>query len=138
VVVSGCTGGQLRLERLRGVPGAGAAYPGAVEYLRLETEASANVMAKNPALIKVDACAPAARQDVLAWFGERLRRSGWTQDPGHLTLSDTGEYAPQSTTWSRGARHFELRFLTAGYADRLAGRAGRPVGCATAYESIVQ
>jgi hypothetical protein len=137
VLLAGCTGGQLSLSGLRAVPGARAAYPGAVTYQRLETEASANVMAKNPALIKVDACADAAPEQVLAWFAGHLSGAGWTRDGGRTTLSDAGEFQPGAVTWSRGARHFELRFLTAAYADRLAGRAGEPAGCRGAYETIV-
>jgi hypothetical protein len=137
LLLAGCTGGQLPLSGLRAVPGARAAYPGAVEYQRLATEASANVMAKNPALIKVDACADAPADQVLAWFATDLREAGWSRDVGRTTLSDTGEFQPESTTWSRGERHFELRFLTAAYADHLADRAGRPRGCSTAYETIV-
>jgi hypothetical protein len=137
LLLGGCTGGQLSLSGLRAVPGARAAYPGAVTYQRLETEASANVMAKNPALIKVDACADAAPEQVLAWFAGHLRGAGWTRDAGRTTLSDTGEFQPAAVTWSRGARHFELRFLTAAYADRLAERAGEPGGCRGAYETVV-
>lgn len=137
LLLAGCTGGQLSLSGLRAVPGARAAYPGAVTYQRLESEASANVMAKNPALIKVDACAAAPPEQVLAWFAGRLRGAGWARDAGRTTMSDAGEFQPGAVTWSRGARHFELRFLTAAYADHLAERAGEPVGCRGAYETIV-
>ncbi|NYD43594.1 hypothetical protein [Nocardioides panaciterrulae] len=137
--VVGCqgTGGQPGLADLRRTPGARASYPGATEYRRLEVEASANAMAKNPAQIKVDACAADPRGRVLAWFGKTLEEAGWSRDPGDTPVSDRREFRPEATAWSRGDRHFELRFLTAEFADHLAGEAGRRSGCPAAYETIV-
>ena len=137
LALTGCRddGGQLRLSGLRRVPGATAAYPGATEYRRLEAEASANVMSKNPAEIKVDACAPDGRASVRAWFDDTLRAAGWSGH-GSTPVSDRGEFRPVATAWSRGARHFELRFLTPEFADHLAGEASGPARCPAAYETI--
>ena len=93
-------------------------------------------MAENPAPIKVDACAPDPPAQVRAWFGKSLRDAGWSRDPGTTTVLDTGEFLLHATAWSRGQRHFELRFLTPTFADDLAGEAGKPRGCAAAYETI--
>lgn len=135
--LSACTGGQLPVASLRNTPGAGASYPGAVVYQRMETEAEANAMAKNPAMIKVDACAPDTTADVLTWFDARLRDAGWSRDPGHTVVGDTGEFLPDEIAWSRGERHFQLRFLTPAYADHLAARTGKPSGCTGGYETIL-
>lgn len=51
---------------------------------------------------------------------------------GQLSLSGL-----RAVPGARGARHVELRFLTAAYADHLAERAGEPGGCRGAYETIV-
>ena len=139
LALTGCqdTGGQPGLVDLRRTPGATASYPGATEYRRLEADASANAMAKNPAQIKVDACAADPRGRVLAWFGKTLEDAGWSRDPGDTPVSDRREFRPQATAWSRGDRHFELRFLTAEFADHLAGEVGQWSGCPAAYETIV-
>jgi len=138
-MLAGCedADGQPGLADLRRAPGATAAYPGAGEYRRLEVEASASAMAKNPAQIKVDACAPDPRDRVREWFGTTLEDDGWSRDPGDTPVSDRREFLPEATSWSRGERHFELRFLTAEFADHLADEAGQPAGCSAAYETIV-
>ncbi len=139
VALTGCqdTGGQPGLSDLRHTPGATAGYPGATEYRRLEVEASANAMAKNPAQIQVDACARDSTHRVHKWFDKRLRDAGWSRDPGYTPISDPGEFRPHSFAWSRGERHFDLRFLTDEFAGHLAGAAGEPAGCPAAYETFV-
>lgn len=94
-------------------------------------------MAKNPAAIKVDACAPDGPAQVVSWFTRYLADAGWTRDPGHSVASDPGELQPEGTTWSRGDLHFELLFLTPAFADHLADEAGKPHGCAGPYETRV-
>jgi hypothetical protein len=138
LAAAGCTGGQLPLSGLQKVPGATTAYPGATEYRRTESEASANVMAKNPASMVVAACAPVSTAQVEQWFDARLRGAGWTRDPGDTSMTaPSSEFEQRGASWSRGERNFQLRFLTQSYADRLAAETGGPTGCAGPYETVV-
>ena len=70
----------------------------------------------------------------------RRRHANWSPRQQERMTSRTAR-APdgtaQATAWSHDGSHFELRFLTPAYADRLAKEANEPAGCTPGYETIL-
>lgn len=125
------------VDELRQVPGATSFYPAAVTYFNQASEGAYGVDSGSPSSIHVFACTDPATQDTVSeWFGARLTAAGWIKDPGHAGVDPSTHTGGSS--WTREQRHFELRFPTTAYTERIARGVGKPAGCRNAYESYVQ
>ena len=136
VLLVGCAQPRPSLAEIKALPGATAAYPGAVEYGRQERNPQARMDGPTPATILVEACSRQSRAVVAAFFDSTLTSAGWRQDPSRHEAFP-GKFV-SGLTWVRDTAQFDLNFDTQQRADIIAQAAHRTGSCPTAYQTLVQ